>query len=101
MPRSKVQSLRSIPRLSQAVRTVYNRRKRGTPDADYYLMRMDHNIRAIGDLPVNQITTPLINVLIDYHRETFDNSNKTINKKVSNLKITLEEMENDGHITMI
>jgi len=93
MPRSKVQSLRTCPRLSQAVRTVFNRRKRGTPDADYYLMRMDHNIRAIGDLPVNQITTPLINVLIDYHRETFDNSNKTINKKVSNLKITLEEME--------
>jgi len=101
MPRSKVQSLRTCPRLSQAVRTVFNRRKRGTPDADYYLMRMDHNIRAIGDLPVNQITTPLINVLIDYHRETFDNSNKTINKKVSNLKITLEEMENDGHMTMI
>ena len=101
MPRRKVQQSRACPRLSQAVRTVYNRRKRGTPDADYYIMRMNHNIKAIGDLPVNQITEPLINVLIDYHRETFDNSNKTINKKVSALKITLEEMASDGYISMV
>ena len=100
MPRRKVQQSR-CPRLSQAVRTVYNRRKRGTPDADYYIMRMNHNIKAIGDLPVNQITEPLINVLIDYHRETFDNANKTINKKVSSLRITLEEMASDGHMEMI
>ena len=100
MPRRKVQQSR-CPRLSQAVRTVYNRRKRGTPDADFYIMRMNHNIKAIGDLPVNQITEPLINVLIDYHRETFDNANKTINKKVSSLRITLEEMASDGHMEMI
>ena len=64
MPRGKVQQPR-CPRLSQAIRTVYNRRKRGTPDADFYMMRMKHNIQAIGDLPVNQITEPLINVLIE------------------------------------
>jgi integrase len=98
MPKQKTLE---CPRLSQAIKTVYNRRKRGTPDGDFYLMKMAHNVKAIGNLPIDQITEPLINILIDFHRENYGNSNKTINKKVSALKITLEEMASDGHIKMI
>ena len=96
MPRSKVQSLRDCPCLSQAIRTVYNRRKRGKADGDNWLIAMDHIKKILGDIPVNEITTQSVNQIIDALQiRPYHNSNKTINKKVSALKVLLMDMEDD------
>jgi len=102
MPRSKVQSLRDCPCLSQAIRTVYNRRKRGKADGDNWLIAMDHIKKILGDIPVNEITTQSVNQIVDALQiRPYHNSNKTINKKVSALKVLLMDMEDDGHLNLI
>jgi len=62
---------------------------------------MKHNIKALGDLPVNKITRPLVNKMMDYHKEKLKNSNAVINQKMGYLRVVLSEMEEDGFIEMI
>ena len=54
-----------MPTLSEATRTVYRRRKNGTKSATNFLIGMKHNIKALGDLPVNKITRPMVNKMMD------------------------------------
>jgi len=59
---------------------------------------MNHNIQAIGDLPVNKITTPVINKMMDYLLIKLKNSRAVVNTKRGYLKIVLERMIDDGYI---
>jgi len=90
-----------MPTLSEATKVVYRRRKNGTKSATNFLIGMKHNIKALGDLPVNKITRPLVNKMMDYHKEKFKNSNAVINQKMGYLRVVLSEMEEDGYIEMI
>ena len=90
-----------MPTLSEATRVVYKRRKNGTKSAANFLIGMKHNIKALGDLPVNKITRPLVNKMMDYHKEKLKNSNAVINQKMGYLRVVLSEMEEDGYIEMI
>ena len=90
-----------MPTLSEATRVVYKRRKNGTKSATNFLIGMKHNIKALGDLPVNKITRPLVNKMMDYHKEKLKNSNAVINQKMGYLRVVLSEMEEDGYIEMI
>ena len=87
-----------VPTLSEAARLVYKRTYNGTDSAQNYLIAMKHNIKAIGDLPVNKITTPVVNKMMDYLRDELNNSKAVINTKRGYLKIVLEHMVYDGHI---
>ena len=87
-----------IPTLSEAARLVYKRTYNGTDSAENFLIAMKHNIKAIGDLPVNKITTPVVNKMMDYLRDELKNSKAVINTKRGYLKIVLEHMVFDGHI---
>ena len=90
-----------MPTLSEATKVVYRRRKNGTKSAANFLIGMKHNIKALGDLPVNKITRPLVNKMMDYHKEKLKNSNAVINQKMGYLRVVLSEMEEDGFIEMI
>ena len=90
-----------MPTLSEATKVVYRRRKNGTKSAANFLIGMKHNIKALGDLPVNKITRPLVNKMMDYHKEKLKNSNAVINQKMGYLRVVLSEMEEDGYIEMI
>ena len=91
-----------MPTLSEATRVVYKRRKNGTKSATNFLIGMKHNIKAIGDLPVNKITRPMVNKMMDILKEKpYKNSNAVINQKMGYLRIVLQEMEEDGFIEMI
>ena len=90
-----------MPTLSEATKVVYRRRKNGTKSATNFLIGMKHNIKALGDLPVNKITRPLVNKMMDYHKEKLKNSNAVINQKMGYLRVVLSEMEEDGYIEMI
>ena len=87
-----------VPTLSEAARLVYKRTYNGTDSAQNFLIAMKHNIKAIGDLPVNKITTPVVNKMMDYLRDELTNSKAVINTKRGYLKIVLEHMVYDGHI---
>ncbi len=87
-----------VPTLSEASRLVYKRTYNGTDSAQNFLIAMKHNIKAIGDLPVNKITTPVVNKMMDYLRDELKNSKAVINTKRGYLKIVLEHMVFDGHI---
>jgi len=88
-------------KLSEATRVVYKRRKNGTKSATNFLIGMKHNIKALGDLPVNKITRPLINQMMDTLKQEHKNSNAVINQKMGYLRVVLQEMEEDGYIEMI
>ena len=91
-----------MPTLSEATRVVYKRRKNGTKSATNFLIGMKHNIKALGDLPVNKITRPMVNKMMDILKEKpYKNSNAVINQKMGYLRIVLQEMEEDGFIEMI
>jgi len=90
-----------MPTLSEATKVVYRRRKNGTKSATNFLIGMKHNIKALGDLPVNKITRPLVNKMMDYHKKKLKNSNAVINQKMGYLRVVLSEMEEDGFIEMI
>ena len=90
-----------MPTLSEATRVVYRRRKNGTKSATNFLIGMKHNIKALGDLPVNKITRPMVNKMMDILKAEHKNSNAVINQKMGYLRIVLQEMEEDGFIEMI
>jgi integrase len=90
-----------MPTLSEATRVVYRRRKNGTKSATNFLIGMKHNIKALGDLPVNKITRPMVNKMMDILKQERKNSNAVINQKMGYLRVVLQEMEEDGYIEMI
>jgi len=90
-----------VPTLSEAARLVYKRTYNGTDSAQNFLIAMKHNIKAIGDLPVNKITTPVVNKMMDYLRDELKNSKEVINTKRGYLKVVLDSMIDDGHIKEI
>ena len=90
-----------MPTLSEATRVVYKRRKNGTKSATNFLIGMKHNIKALGDLPVNKITRPMVNKMMDILKAEHKNSNAVINQKMGYLRVVLQEMEEDGYIDMI
>jgi len=92
---------RKMLKLSEATRVVYKRRKNGTKSATNFLIGMKHNIKALGDLPVNKITRPLVNQMMDSLKQEHKNSNAVINQKMGYLRVVLQEMEEDGYIEMI
>ena len=89
---------KTIPTLSEATKIVYRTHYSGTDSAKNFLTAMNHNIQAIGDLPVNKITTPVINKMMDYLLIKLKNSRAVVNTKRGYLKIVLERMIDDGHI---
>ena len=91
-----------MPTLSEATKVVYKRRKNGTKSATNFLIGMKHNIKALGDLPVNKITRPMVNKMMDTLKEKpYKNSNAVVNQKMGYLRVVLQEMEEDGFIEMI
>ena len=90
-----------MPTLSEATRVVYKRRKNGTKSATNFLIAMKHNIKALGDLPVNKITRPMVNKMMDILKAEHKNSNAVDNQKMGYLRVVLQEMEEDGFIEMI
>ena len=90
-----------VPTLSEAARLVYKRTYNGTDSAQNFLIAMKDNIKAIGDLPVNKITTPVVNKMMDYLRDELKNSKAVINTKRGYLKVVLDSMIDDGHIKEI
>ena len=90
-----------MPTLSEATRVVYKRRKNGTKSATNFLIGMKHNIKALGDLPVNKITRPMVNKMMDILKAELKNSNAVVNQKMGYLRVVLQEMEEDGFIEMI
>ena len=90
-----------MPTLSEATRVVYRRRKNGTKSATNFLIGMKHNIKALGDLPVNKITRPMVNKMMDILKQEHKNSNAVVNHKMGYLRVALQEMEEDGFIEMI
>ena len=90
-----------MPTLSEATRVVYRRRKNGTKSATNFLIGMKHNIKALGDLPVNKITRPMVNKMMDTLKQEHKNSNAVVNQKMGYLRVVLQEMEEDGFIEMI
>ena len=90
-----------VPTLSEAARLVYKRTYNGTDSAQNFLIAMKHNIKAIGDLPVNKITTPVVNKMMDYLRDELKNSKAVINTKRGYLKVVLDSMIDDGYIKEI
>ena len=88
-------------KLSEATRVVYKRRKNGTKSATNFLIGMKHNIKALGDLPVNKITRPMVNKMMDILKAEHKNSNAVVNQKMGYLRVVLQEMEEDGFIEMI
>ena len=92
---------KTIPTLSEATKIVYRTHYNGTDSAKNFLTAMNHNIQAIGDLPVNKITTPVINKMMDYLLIKLKNSRAVVNTKRGYLKIVLERMIDDGYIKEI
>ena len=90
-----------IPTLSEATRTVCRRRYSDSKSIDNFVIAMTHNIKALGDLPVNKITRPMVNKMMDKLQQEFKNSNAVVNRKMGYLKVVLQEMEEDGFIEMI
>ena len=90
-----------MPTLSEATRVVYKRRKNGTKSATNFLIGMKHNIKVLGDLPVNKITRPMVNKMMDILKQERKNSNAVVNQKMGYLRVVLQEMEEDGFIEMI
>ena len=90
-----------MPTLSEATRVVYKRRKNGTKSATNFLIGMKHNIKALGDLPVNKITRPMVNKMMDILKAEHKNSNAVVNQKMGYLRVVLQEMEEDGYVEMI
>jgi integrase len=90
-----------MPTLSEATRVVYKRRKNGTKSATNFLIGMKHNIKALGNLPVDKITRPMVNKMMDILKAEHKNSNAVVNQKMGYLRVVLQEMEEDGFIEMI
>ena len=90
-----------MPTLSEATKVVCRRRYSDSKSIDNFVIAMNHNIKAIGDLPVNKITRPMVNKMMDKLQQEFKNSNAVVNRKMGYLRVVLQEMEEDGFIEMI
>ena len=90
-----------MPTLSEATRVVCRRRYSDSKSIDNFVIAMTHNIKALGDLPVNKITRPMVNKMMDKLQQEFKNSNAVVNRKMGYLRVVLQEMEEDGFIEMI
>ena len=90
-----------MPTLSEATKVVCRRRYSDSKSIDNFVIAMNHNIKAIGDLPVNKITRPMVNQMMDKLQQEFKNSNAVVNRKMGYLRVVLQEMEEDGFIEMI
>jgi len=92
---------KTIPTLSEATRIVYKRQYNGTDSAKNFLIAMNHNIQAIGDIRVDKITTPVVNKMMDYLLLKLKNSKAVVNTKRGYLKTVLDHMIDDGYIDKI
>ena len=90
-----------MPTLSEATRVVCRRRYSDSKSLENFVIAMTHNIKALGDLPVNKITRPMVNKMMDKLQQEFKNSNAVVNRKMGYLRVVLQEMEEDGFIEMI
>lgn len=90
-----------MPTLSEATKVVCRRRYSDSKSIDNFVIAMTHNIKALGDLPVNKITRPMVNKMMDKLQQEFKNSNAVVNRKMGYLRVVLQEMEEDGFIEMI
>ena len=90
-----------MPTLSEATRVVCRRRYSDSKSIDNFVIAMTHNIKALGDLPVNKITRPMVNKMMDILKQERKNSNAVVNQKMGYLRVVLQEMEEDGFIEMI
>ena len=90
-----------MPTLSEATRVVCRRRYSDSKSIDNFVIAMTHNIKALGDLPVNKITRPMVNKMMDKLQQEFKNTNAVVNRKMGYLRVVLQEMEEDGYIEMI
>ena len=92
---------KTIPTLSEATRIVYKRQYNGTDSAKNFLVAMNHNIQAIGDIRVDKITTPVVNKMMDYLLLKLKNSKAVVNTKRGYLKTVLDHMIDDGYIDKV
>ncbi len=92
---------KTIPTLSEATRIVYKRQYNGTNSAKNFLVAMNHNIQAIGDIRVDKITTPVVNKMMDYLLLKLKNSKAVVNTKRGYLKTVLDHMIDDGYIDKV
>ena len=88
-------------KLSEATKVVCRRRYSDSKSIDNFVIAMTHNIKALGDLPVNKITRPMVNKMMDILKQERKNSNAVVNQKMGYLRVVLQEMEEDGFIEMI
>lgn len=88
-----------VPTLKEAAFITYKRRKNGDISAKDFLNSMNHNVEALGNIPVNKITTSMISKMNDYNKAR-PNCNEVVNKKMGHLKLVLEDCRDDGHLTM-
>ena len=92
---------RKMLKLSEATKVVCRRRYSDSKSIDNFVIAMTHNIKALGDLPVNKITRPMVNKMMDILKQEHKNSNAVVNQKMGYLRVVLQEMEEDGFIEMI
>ena len=59
---------KKVPTLKEAAFITYKRRKNGDISAKDFLNSMRHNIQALGNIPVNKITTSMISKMNDYNK---------------------------------
>ena len=59
---------KKVPTLREAARITYKRRKNGDISAKDFLNSMNHNVEALGNIPVNKITTSMISKMNDYNK---------------------------------
>ena len=57
-----------VPTLKEAAFITYKRRKNGDISAKDFLNSMNHNVEALGNIPVNKITTSMISKMNDYNK---------------------------------
>ena len=74
-----------MPTLSEATKVVCRRRYSDSKSIDNFVIAMNHNIKAIGDLPVNKITRPMVNKMMDKLQQEFKNSKISIGKFCSSM----------------
>ena len=88
-----------VPTLKEAAFITYKRRKNGDISAKDFLNSMNHNVEALGNIPVNKITTSMISKMNDYNKAR-PNCNEVVNKKMGHLKLVLDDCKDDGHLAM-
>ena len=88
-----------VPTLKEAAFITYMRRKNGKKSCKDFLNSMKHNVEALGNVPVNKITTSMISKMNDYNRAR-PNCEEVVNKKMGHLKLVLRDAKDDGHLTM-